>query len=512
MSVPYCDTSTALYSCSEVSALEALAVKEHKIPSIRLMRRASRAALSLLRSEYPNASRLKIFCGAGNNGGDGWLLAGLARRLGLTVEVVALAKPSSLRGDAALAHKFAHECDVEWVTIADLPRPLEASESTDVLVDAMLGTGLKRNVEGDYRSAIEWLNSTSLPVLALDVPSGLNADSGAVMGDVAVRSHITLSFGGQKRGLLTGAGRAHSARLYYDDLALPEAVREAHPPQCVALSPPPIEPRSPVAHKGWGGHVLVVGGNTGMTGATLLAGSAALRVGAGLVSVATPQTHAHVLSAMQPELMLHTVCAMPDLVPLLARATVVVVGPGLGRDAWSQQMLYAVLGTKLPVVLDADALRLLAEASDTRPDSQYMVLTPHPGEAGALLSSSAADVERDRFAAARTLCEEYKATIVLKGAGTIVCADPAHYALCAKGNAAMASGGMGDVLSGVLGGLLAQEDIYADAADARLARVQLGVYIHSWAADRVAQRLSQRGVLATDLCMELPRLLGELQK
>lgn len=474
-----------------------------------MMRRAAQAALAFVEQTFPRSIRLLVFCGGGNNGGDGWLLAALALQKGYAVRVVALAPSDKMAATATKARAYATECGVSCTVLGELPVPAHSAESDDLVVDALLGTGLTRPPGGAYLAAISWINSAPLPVLSLDVPSGLNADSGAIM-EAAVRSDFTISFVSQKRGLLTGAGRDYSGARYFDDLSLPQALYDDIPP-CRSIRPATIKGRRSHAHKGSYGHVLVVGGNRGMTGAAVLAATAALRVGAGLVSVASADAAAFTPATAHPELMVHGVRSAPELGTLLARATVVVLGPGLGRDAWARQMLYAVSRSSLPLVLDADGLRLLAQDPDMKIESCYKVMTPHPGEASALMPGSVAEVEDNRFDAARRLCEKYRATVVLKGAGTIVCSQPEYFAVCDKGSAAMASGGMGDVLSGVLGGLLAQEDIYAERGnDARPARVELGVYLHSWAADSVLEHTGERGMLASDLWEHLPRLLKKM--
>jgi NAD(P)H-hydrate epimerase len=371
----------------------------------------------------------------------------------------------------------------------------------DVVVDALLGTGIDRAVTGEWSAAIETVNDSALPVVAVDLPSGINADSGAVMG-VAVRADATVSFIGLKQGLLTGAAPEQRGRLYFNSLSVPEAVYQASHPITLRLERKTLllalSPRPRTAHKGDFGHVLIVGGDEGMSGAALLAAQAALRSGAGLVSVATHPQHAAVLNLGQPELMVHPMLEARALRGLLQRATVVVIGPGLGKGDWGAALLAEVLASGLPCVIDADALNLLAEEDVQLPAES--VLTPHPGEAARLLGVSSGEVQRDRYIHAETLHDRWQAVCVLKGAGTVV-ADATGTSVCAAGNPGMASGGMGDLLSGVIGALIAQGLSAAEAA-------RLGVCVHAEAGD-LAAREGERGLVASDLLAFLRPLLNE---
>ncbi len=474
-----------LYTAAAVRELDRMAIDEHGIPGYELMCRAGRALRSCIGRHWPACRRVNILCGAGNNGGDGYVLARLLREAGVEVGVQYLADPGGLRGDAGRA--FADfragggEAEAFEGTLGDAP----------LQVDALLGTGLARPVEGRWREAVEALNARSAPVLAVDIPSGLSADSGAVLG-AAVRATRTLTFIGRKRGLYTGQGVDCAGDIEFDDLAVPASLYRAQPPQaCLLREPPPgalAAPRARGSHKGDFGHVLVVGGEQGMAGAVRLAAEAAARCGAGLVSVATRAAHAAGLNAGRPELMVHGVERAGALDPLLARASVVVVGPGLGQGRWSRTLLERVLDTGLPLVVDADALNLLARDPLARDN---WILTPHPGEAARLLDTGTAAIQSDRFAALAALRKRYGGVAVLKGAGTLI-DDGGLPAVCGAGNPGMASGGMGDVLSGVLGALLAQGLTPGEAARA-------GVCLHARAADREAARHGERGLLASDL-------------
>jgi len=487
-----------LYTAAQVRELDRVAIHERAIDGYQLMSRAGRVLADCVLRRWPQVSEVCIVCGAGNNGGDGYVLGRLLRDSGIEVTLLALADPDRLGGDAARAAG-----DYRAAGGVVSPYTGELPPAAGLLVDALLGTGLDRPVEGRYRAVIEAMNRHPAPLLAVDVPSGLNADSGAVLG-AAVQAACTVTFIGRKRGLYTAAGVQHAGAIEFSDLAVPADIYQSQPAGVELIERPPLErllaARRRDAHKGDFGHVLVVGGNHGMSGAARLAAQAAAHCGAGLVSVATRAAHAPLLNAGCPELMVHAVERGAELAPLLARATVVVAGPGLGRDAWSQQLLGRVLDSERPLVLDADALNLLAQAPLRRDD---WILTPHPGEAARLLGQSSAAIQADRFAALQRLVSEFGGSVVLKGAGSLVGDAAGPVRLCARGNPGMASGGMGDVLSGVLGALLAQRLPRFEAACT-------GVWLHATAADRAAQA-GERGLLASDLMPWLRRLVNPQQ-
>lgn len=489
-----------LYRAEDVRAMDRCAIDSVGIPGIELMRRAGAAALAAVRERWPEARTLSAICGAGNNGGDGYVLARLAHQLGWDVRVYPVAPPGRLQGDALTAYEEFRAAGGEILDF--IPVDFEGAE---ILADGLLGTGLDREVQGLYAEVIRAANryserSASLSgdsrkVLALDIPSGLHADSGAVLG-AAVRADLTVSFIGLKRGLFTGEGLEYTGEVVFDGLGTPPEVNHSvrpsallHPPLAHGLPP---RPRS--AHKGHFGHVLVVGGDHGYSGATRMAAEAAARVGAGLISVATRTDHAALMNLARPELMCHGVESRAELEPLLERATVVAIGPGLGRSAWARELFDAVLATELPLVVDADGLNLLAEHPLQR---ENWVLTPHPGEAARLLGTPTGEIQADRYAAVHELQARYGGAIVLKGSGTLIAGGDGPPSVCTAGNPGMASGGMGDVLTGVIAGLLAQKLGLTEAAT-------LGVQLHAAAGDEAALD-GERGLLATDLMPALRR-------
>lgn len=492
-----------LYRADQVRELDRCAIEEHGIAGIHLMKRAGRAAFAALLERWPDPEQITVLCGAGNNGGDGYVIAALAAQRRLPVTLIHVADPEKLQGDARGAYEFARR---EGVIMLSLEESLGFK---GIVVDAMLGTGVSGEVREPFRQAIERLNKSGAPVLAVDIPSGLCADTGNELG-VAVKADVTVSFIGLKQGLLTGRGPGLTGELLFADLGVPEAVLQTQVASAQRLQLNQLLEQLPDrdgdAHKGKFGHVMVIGGDSGYAGAVAMAGEASARMGAGLTSVATRPEHVAAIIARRPELMVLGVTSGQELETYLERPTVLVLGPGLGRTPWSEQMLQQAVACGLPMVLDADGLNLLAEgrviANTTQRDN--WVLTPHPGEAARLLDCSVAEIQRDRFAAARQLQQRFGGTVLLKGAGTVIAAADGSLSVAYVGNPGMASGGMGDVLSGVLGGLLAQ------GLEPGLA-TQLAVCLHGTAADLAAEENGQRGLLATDLLPYLRQLLNSQQ-
>ena len=476
----------ALYTAEQSRRLDRRAVECLGIPEGELMERAGRAAFESLRRHWPGASRIVVVAGPGNNGGDGLVVARLARAAGLPVRVLCPgARPA--RGDAAGAlARF----EAAGGRLEDFMA--ERLDGADLIVDAVFGSGLGRPVEGPWRVAIEACAGHRAPVFALDVPSGVDSDTGQVLG-VAVPAARTLCFITLKQGLLTGQAPGHVGRLDYASLDLPSAVFAGEPPSAERFPDGArrrlLTRRPRHAHKGMFGHVVVVGGAPGMLGAVRLAAGAALRSGAGLVTVATHPVHAALLDGLLPEAMCHAVADGGDLAPLLERATVVVIGPGLGRGAWGADLLETVRAWTGPRVVDADGLNGLAQ-TPTRDED--WILTPHPGEAARLLGTTVAAVQADRYAAVRALRERYGGIALLKGAGTLVDTGAGPVRVVCGGNPGMASGGMGDVLTGVVAGLRAQGFAAGEAAC-------LAVAVHARAGDLASGEAGERGLLASDL-------------
>ena len=481
----------ALYSASQVRALDAHGISELGIPGYTLMKRAGEAALRYLRSRWPTAHRIVIVCGGGNNGGDGYVLARFARAAGLTVTALAAAPPAALRGDA-------HQAHADFVASEGRVQPFSAEglRECDLIVDALFGIGLASEVRPEAAAVIRAINAAQRPVFALDIPSGLNADTGMSCG-IAVHADCTVTFVGLKTGLFIGDGPEYSGTVYFDDLGLPAPADAKFAPRLTRITESEIVAALPrrrrAAHKGEFGRVLIVGGGPGMPGAVRLAGEACLRVGAGLVTVAVDPDNVVAIVAGRPELICLPLTNAAELEAPLERAEIIAIGPGLGRSEWARAALAAVLRAGKPLIVDADALNLIAEGdSDARDD---WILTPHPGEAARLLKVDAAEIQSNRLAALDQLVGRYGGIVVLKGAGTLVGMRARTPGLCESGNPGMASAGMGDVLTGAVAGILAQ------CRDPWLA-TRAAVLAHAMAGDAVA-RGGERGLLAGDVAREL---------
>ncbi|WP_374382219.1 NAD(P)H-hydrate dehydratase [Pseudomonas fluvialis] len=482
----------SLHDAAQVRALDARLMAAGTSGAV-LMQRAAQAAWRALRRRWPQLRKLCVLAGPGNNAGDGYLLAVLARRAGWDVQVYSLADPARLRDAAAQA--YAEAC-AQGVQV----QPWHAEAVLDgLLVDAMLGTGLAGELREPYATAVARINASGLPCLALDIPSGLCADTGRLWG-AAVRADLTVTFIALKLGLFTGAGPDQVGELCFADLQADAALCAAAPAMAQRLTTGnlqrlPVRPRT--AHKGACGRLLVVGGERGYGGAALLAAQSGLRGGAGMVSLATREEHVAAALARCPELMVRGLLSSGQLLALLPGHDVLVVGPGLGQGAWGRSLLTAAAQFEGAQVWDADALNLLAAGRvQIRAGA---VLTPHPGEAARLLGCSLAEVQDDRPAAALRLAQRYQAVVVLKGAGSLV-TDGHALCLCEHGHPAMAGPGLGDVLAGLIGALLAQ-------GLAALPASELAVWLHARAGERLGQ--AGRGLLASELVGVIRELLEE---
>ncbi|MGH8062164.1 MAG: NAD(P)H-hydrate dehydratase [Pseudoxanthomonas sp.] len=456
-----------------------------------LMQRAGQAAWQHLLQQWPSAQRISVVCGPGNNGGDGYVLARLAHRSGRKVSVLHLAEHVPR---TPLAQRACTEYVSAGGRIEIFP---DASPQGDVVVDALFGIGLSRAADETSAALIDAINVQAAPVFSLDVPSGLDSDLGSAPGKV-VRATATLQFIARHAGLHSGDALEQVGLLGLDRLEVPEETFDSAVPCATLLTAEALSrwllPRRRNTHKGESGRALCIGGDHGHGGAIALCAEAALRSGAGLLSVATREIHVPVILARRPEAMARAVESGEDLQPLLAQADAVAIGPGLGQGEWARAMLRLALASGKPLVIDADALNLVAAQPCTLADA---ILTPHPGEAARLLGSDNASVQRDRFAAARDIAQRYNAVTVLKGAGTIIAAPGEIPRVIDAGNPGMAVGGMGDVLTGVIVALRASGMSAFDAASA-------GALLHSLAGDAAAGE-GERGLLPSDLFPHLRR-------
>ena len=479
--------SYKLFRADQVRENEAQAAAESGCDLFTLMQRAGDAVFKQCLELMPNSDVYLVLVGQGNNAGDGYIAAINAKLAGKQVHLCAVEPERTLEGDAGKAQQ-------RWLDSGGSINGFDAAllEKSDVVIDALLGTGINSYIRNEFADIIDAVNASSTPVVSVDVPSGLDANTGQSLGR-CVQADITVTFVGIKPGLVTGAGKQSCGKLVYADLGIGKAFQALAKASATMLNIDHFKgmgPREINSHKGTYGRLLCIGGNRGTAGAIRLASEAALRSGAGMVRVYTHESSVVQVSAGRPELMVTDF----NLEDALAWATCVVIGPGLGQDEWAESAFETTMkhcqSQNKPVVIDADALNLLCQQSTayTLSDS---ILTPHAGEAARLLGVSIDDVESDRFNYARQCSQRYHAVCVLKGAGTLIDNEKKTW-VCRHGNPGMATAGSGDVLSGILGALLAQ-GVETDIA------AKYGVVLHAKAGDDIAQLYGQRGMIASDL-------------
>jgi NAD(P)H-hydrate epimerase len=486
------------------------------VPGVVLMENAGRAATGVVLAELPPGGEVLVVCGGGNNGGDGFVVARLLAGLGVPVRAALLGDPGRLRGDAAANHARARAFGIP------VEGPRWRAPQRGVIVDAIFGTGLARRVETEPAASIRRMlkqRGPELRVVSLDVPSGICSDTGQELG-VAVQADVTVTFGLPKLGLALEPGRARAGRIVVARIGIADAAPKAEIEASLwtpAGAGARLPERPPGGHKGTFGHALLVAGSEGKTGAAALAAEGAARAGAGLVTLACPAGLNDVLEVKCTEAM---TVPVPDtaqrelasgaeeaLVALARERTAVGLGPGIGRSEETAKLVCALAARiERPLVLDADALHAFAadpRALRSRPAPT--VLTPHPGEAAALLGVAPPEINRDRPAAARRLAAETGCQVILKGAATLVASPEGALIVNPTGGPALASGGTGDVLTGVVTGFLAQGLPVATAAG-------LAVWLHGFAADRLAETGGPSGLLAGDLARELPQAAQALRE
>ncbi len=506
-------------TAAEMRRMDALTIERHGVPGAVLMERAGTGAAAALLERFPHVRKhgVVVLAGKGNNGGDGFVVARALKRRRVRVDVILAVPPSEIRGDAKTKLQAWQRAGgrVEPVTSTNLAPLARALEKHGLVVDALFGTGLSGEITGLPAELIAMVNASGLPTIALDLPSGLDADRGVPLG-ICIEAELTTTFGFPKLGIMTHPGARYAGEIAVVDIGIPAAAVAEVGPRIAAVdvaeAAAVLRPRDPDANKGNHGHLALIAGSLGKTGAAVLAARAASRAGVGLVTVGCP---AVVLPIVAGGVVEGMTWPLPDdgagglafvdppeaYRALLAEKRAVAVGPGIGTSREREALVcWLVTERRLPTVLDADALNCLA-ALDPVPtppaDAAPLVLTPHPGEMARLAHQSTADVQADRIAAARRLAERHRAVVVLKGARTVTAAPDGRVWINLSGNAGLAAGGTGDVLTGIVGSLLAQGYAAEDAAT-------LGVFLHGHAADRIAARQGMIGMLASDVIDELP--------
>ncbi len=484
-----------LYTCDQVKALDRAAIAQQGITSFALMRRAAVSAFAEIQRRWPDENQLSVYCGAGNNGGDGYVIAALAKAAGFEVSVLALKPPAALTGDALKAHSMAVEGRVCIEVVSSAAGVLNF-EPGGVIVDALLGIGLTGKARGLYKSAIAQINHSDLPVLSVDIPSGLCGDTGNAYS-CSVQATATMTFIALKQGLFTADAKDHVGDLVYANLGATTTTLDSQlaRTQLIELRAPILPERSSNSHKGSFGRLLVIGGNKSMGGAAIMAAEAGLLSGAGIVHLATDIAHFSAALTRRPELMMTDLMQGADLQVKICQQSSTLIGPGLGAHPAAEALLNQLIKSGKPMVVDADALALLAKLNTSH---AHWVLTPHPGEAARLLQSNTACIQQDRFAAVREIQRRYGGVVILKGAGTLI-ANEERVFVCDRGNPAMAAPGTGDVLAGLCGGFLAQGMALTESAIK-------ATWAHATAGDSVVQAQGKH-LLATELFDHIRPLL-----
>jgi len=510
---------------AQMRELDRRTIAEHGIPGLVLMENAGRGAFAVIREQFPELGRVAVFCGKGNNGGDGLVIARHLKNAGIEVTAYLLARRAEVAGDAKT------NLDA-WVKLGGALKQVTAEKAlgthrnailhSDLLVDAILGTGLSAEVKGLHAAAIRLLNEAAdqrgIPVVAVDIPSGLHSDTGQVMG-AAVAADVTATFGLAKVGQLCYPGASLCGRLEVIDISIPAELTSPLPYHAVTAAGAAglLRERPEDSHKGRNGHLLVLAGSPGKTGAAVMAGEAALRAGAGVVTLGVPaglhdrfeRKTLEVMTEPLPDTDRRTLgkSSVARARELLAGKSALALGPGLSQSDEVAGFVKAVIKTcRVPLVIDADGLNAVAEEPKMLKAAQApVIVTPHPGEMARLLKKSAAAVQADRLAAALALSKNYGVITVLKGAHTVTATPDGRAFINLSGNPGMASAGMGDALTGVIGALLGQGCEPLEAA-------VLGVFLHGSAGDLAAEEMGEVGIIASDLIARLPRAIALMKR
>lgn len=514
-----------IVTASEMARLDKKTIEEIGIPGIVLMENAGRGAADFYREVMPDLAerRIVIVAGSGNNGGDGFVLARLFHEQGARVQVVCLRPLEKLQGDALTNFRILPKLAIQvyvWDQNSDLESQLKWIKEADVIIDAILGTGLSNDVRGLYRDVIDAINQMQKPVLAVDVPSGLDASTGKILG-TAVRANATATFGLPKIGQMVEPGEDYVGKLKVVDIGIPKCVVDSSNIQRWWLQEEYLAgwltQRNASTHKGRSGHVAVLSGSLGKTGAATLICEGAAHVGAGLVTLFIPASLNPIVEVKLTEAMTYPIAetdehtpaqaALPNILSFLQGKQALAMGPGISLHADTRELVKSLLlKAACPMVLDADALTALADHRELFEEtSQPLVLTPHPGEMARLIHGTTQEVQDNRLDVAAEFSRKYGVNLVLKGHRTVIAAPDGRLAVNGSGNPAMASGGMGDTLTGMIAGFLAQGLEPFRAAC-------LGVFVHGAAADRCIARVASRGLLASQILNEIPAVIGRLER
>jgi len=505
-----------------IRSIDRIAIEKYGITGLELMENAGRGVADVVKSAMPSpGGRIAIMAGKGNNGGDGYVAARHLHNSGFKVTVFSLGRTGEIKGDAALNAaswlKMGGEVR-ELLSSADLKAAESSLRHSSIVVDAIFGTGLEKDITGIHAETVDLVNSVDKKIISVDIPSGIHATTGAVLGR-AVKAHITATMAMPKLGLFLFPGRSFSGIVEVVDIGVPKEMVEDEAIRWNIITEgdlrKSLKPRKPESHKSTHGHLLVLAGSPGMTGAAYMASASAMRAGAGLATLGVPGSLNDIMEVKTTEVMSIGLPETPDkmlgavsfdaIKAMLPGKTAVVIGPGVGNTPEMMRLIeMLVQEIKVPLVIDADGLNSIApQISMLKKAKTEIVLTPHPGEMARLLNASTEDIQSDRMGSALRLVEMTGATVVLKGAGTIIASPTGRIYINTTGNPGLATAGTGDVLAGMLGGFLAQGYGPEEAASA-------AVYIHGLAGDEVKRTQGELGMMAMDLVPLIPRLLNSL--
>ncbi|NWG04101.1 MAG: NAD(P)H-hydrate dehydratase [Syntrophaceae bacterium] len=508
-------------TAEQMQELDRKAIETYRIPGVVLMENAGRGASEIICNTFSpiRQKKIAIIAGKGNNGGDGFVIARYLLNQGIFVKVYLLTDPKSLRGDAETNYHIFHRMKGDVISVPsskDYQKIKRDLEKFDILVDGIFGTGLDAEVRGYYREVIDHLNTLQKPIVAIDIPSGLDANTGKPFG-TAIRATLTVTFGLPKIGHLISPGLDYVGKIKVVDIGIPQRLIEEEKIPTYLLEEDEIQkwlsiPRQPDTHKGDYGHLLVIAGSVGKTGAAAMACQAALKMGAGLVTLAIPKSLNPIMEMKLTEVMTEPLPETPkqtlslrafsSIIRLCENKKAVIIGPGLGLLKETQSLVLKLIRTlDLPIILDADGLTALATQPKTLPTTnRSLILTPHPGEMARLIRSTVKEILEDRIKVSRNFCQSQHVHLILKGHPTLITTPKGEVFINPTGNPGMASGGTGDVLTGMIGGLVCQGfDI--------LTSLQMAVYLHGKAGDEGVKEVGEKSLIATDIIEKIPTLL-----
>jgi len=511
-------------SREEMRELDRRTIEEIGISGLVLMENAGRGAAQIIKKRFgPEKRKVAIFCGRGNNGGDGFVVARYLKNWGWPVRVYLLSEKEKITGDAKANMEIWLKMGGELREIIeekDLWSIKEEFYQFDLIIDALLGTGLKDEVKGILKEAIIVINALGKPIVAIDIPSGIDATSGKILG-VAIKATLTITFGLPKIGQLIHPGLEYTGELFVVDISIPQFLVEEMNLKHTLLDPQeldlsPLKPRPLDTHKLTYGHLLILAGSVGKTGAAAMTGEAALKMGTGLVTLGVPKNLNPILEVKLTEVMTYPLSdkegvfseeALKEVLELLPGKTALAIGPGIGTERGAKRLTLELLKlSHVPIVIDADGINcLIGELEVLKSKKAPVILTPHPGEMARLLGISPKEVQGQRIELSREFAESYGVILVLKGSRTVIAEPGGHVFINPTGNPGMASGGTGDILTGMIGGLLAQGVNPLEAA-------KLGVYLHGLAGDLAKEEMGEVCLVATDLLRYLPQTVKEVLK